>query len=90
MTISCSHEWYYLTTRALVGHSNHIIYMLIYVYDIIVASSLTHAIRRLFEQIQKEFAIKDLGDVHYFLGIEVQKKPKELILTQRKYICDLL
>lgn len=59
--------------------------MLIYVDDIIVASFSNHATRILLEQLQEEFAIKDLGDVHYFLGIEVQKKKSQgLILTQKK------
>jgi hypothetical protein len=34
------------------------------------------------------FAVKDLGNLSYFLGIEAQKNG--LLLTQQKYIGDLL
>ncbi|MFS7946899.1 putative RNA-directed DNA polymerase [Helianthus anomalus] len=36
------------------------------------------------------FAIKDLGPLHYFLGIEVVRSGLDLILSQKKYISDLL
>jgi hypothetical protein len=37
-----------------------------------------------------EFVLKNLRDLHYFLGIEVHKTPQGLILTQEKYVADLL
>lgn len=45
--------------------------MLIYVDDIIVASSTPDATSALLNDPKKDFALKDLGDLHYFLGIEV-------------------
>lgn len=33
-----------------------------------------------------EFEMKDLGTMHYFLGIEVLKKPGEIVLSQGKYV----
>lgn len=36
------------------------------------------------------FALKDLGDLHYFLGIEVTKPANEIHLSQAKYIADIL
>jgi histone deacetylase 1/2 len=49
------------------------IFLLIYVDDIIVASSSSAATTALLADLNKEFAIKNLGDLHYFLGIEVKK-----------------
>ena len=46
--------------------------MLIYADDIIVASSSQEATSALLKQLKHEFALKDLGDLHYFLGIEVK------------------
>ena len=34
--------------------------------------------------------MKDLGLMHYFLGLEVWQKPGEIFLTQEKYAVDIL
>jgi hypothetical protein len=33
---------------------------------------------------------KTLGDIHFFLGIEVKKTPNGILLSQEKYANDLL
>jgi hypothetical protein len=38
----------------------------------------------------KEFDIKDLGILRYFLDIEITCSHKDLFLSQRKYVLDLL
>jgi histone deacetylase 1/2 len=65
-------------------------FMLIYVDDIIVTSSSNEAIAALLKDLGANFALKDLGDLHYFLGIEVKKTRNGIILTQEKYATDLL
>lgn len=37
-----------------------------------------------------EFEMKDLGLVHYYLGLEVCKNPREIYLGQGNYIINLL
>ena len=37
-----------------------------------------------------EFEMKDLGMMHYFLGLEVRHKPSEIMLSQGKYVVDIL
>jgi hypothetical protein len=66
------------------------IYMLIYVDDIIIISSSPTATNKLLLQLQEDFAVKYLGYLHYFLGIEVAHYPDRLVLSQRKYIQDVL
>src|SRR4051794_41113432 len=66
------------------------IYVLIYVDDIIVTSSSDQAIAILLKVLNVHFAIKDLGKMHFFLGIEVTHTPHGLLLTQSKYSSDLL
>jgi histone deacetylase 1/2 len=44
----------------------------------------------LLKDLRKEFALKDLGDLHYFLGMEVQKSDDGLILSQTNYAQDIL
>jgi histone deacetylase 1/2 len=66
------------------------IYVLVYVDDIIVASSLADATGALLKDLEKEFALKDLGDLHYFLGIEVSKVSDGLLLSQQRYAADVI
>jgi Reverse transcriptase (RNA-dependent DNA polymerase). len=66
------------------------IFVLIYVDDIIVASSTQDAAEALLRDLKQDFALKDLGDLHYFLGIEVNKVSDGILLTQEKYASDLL
>jgi histone deacetylase 1/2 len=44
----------------------------------------------LLKDLKDDFALKDLGDLHFFLGIEVKKVHDVLSLTQKKYASDLL
>jgi histone deacetylase 1/2 len=64
--------------------------VLVYVDDIIVTSSSNKAIVALLQDLGSAFALKDLGDLHFFLGIEVNKFKQGIILTQKKYALDLL
>jgi hypothetical protein len=66
------------------------IYVLVYVDDIIVASSLADATGALLKDLEKEFALKDLGDLHYFLGIEVSKVSDGLLLSKQRYAADVI
>jgi histone deacetylase 1/2 len=50
------------------------IFLLVYVDDNIVASSSEEATHALLSNLKAEFALKDLGGLHYFLGIEVRKR----------------
>ena len=78
------------TSLFLYQKSGITIFVLIYIDDIIVASSSNEATSILLQELNKHFAIKDLGDLHFFLGIEVKKTKNGLILTQGKYAMDLL
>jgi histone deacetylase 1/2 len=78
-------------TSLFLYHKHDImIYVLIYVDDIIVTSSSDQAIAILLKELNVHFAIKDLGQLHFFLGIEVAHTPDGLVLTQHKYASDLL
>lgn len=66
------------------------IFVLVYVDDIIVASSSSEAVGPLFKKLQNDFALKDLGELHFFLGIEVKKVQNGLVLNQERYARDIL
>jgi histone deacetylase 1/2 len=64
--------------------------MLIYVDDIVVAISSEKVVDALLHDLGLDFALKDLGDLHYFLGIEVKKVHDGIILAQEIYANNLL
>ena len=47
-------------------------------------------IMELKKRLSKEFEIKDLGALKYFLGIEVARSMHGIFISQRKYVLDLL
>ena len=66
------------------------VYLLLYVDDIILTASSTELLRRTISALQREFAMKDLGPLHHFLGITVERRPDGLFLHQRTYTLDIL
>lgn len=57
-------------------------FLLMYVDDIIVVSSKEDVVSVLLQNLQKDFALKDRGELHYFLGIKVTKASNGILLTQ--------
>ena len=55
-----------------------------------MVSSSAAATDRLIHGLRSQFAVKDLGRLHYFLGVEVSHHHRSLVLTQQKYAGDLL
>jgi len=47
-------------------------------------------IDRVKDALNKTFKIKDLGDLRYFLGFEVARSKKGIMMNQRKYALELL
>jgi hypothetical protein len=64
--------------------------MLLYVNDIILTTSSMELLRRTISALQREFVMKDLGPLHHFLGITVERRPDGLFLHQRTYMFDIL
>jgi hypothetical protein len=66
------------------------IYLLIYVDNIVVVSSSDQAVGALLSDLRHDFALKDLGTLHYFLGIEVKKVKDGIALNQKKYAAEII
>uniref|UniRef100_A0A2N9GLJ4 Reverse transcriptase Ty1/copia-type domain-containing protein n=1 Tax=Fagus sylvatica TaxID=28930 RepID=A0A2N9GLJ4_FAGSY len=71
-------------------HHTVIAYLLLYVDDIVLTSNSTSFLDGLILQLRKVFDIKDLGPLHYFLGLQVSRTTDTLHVTQTKYASDLL
>jgi histone deacetylase 1/2 len=81
----CDPSLFMLKTGSL-----HLI-VLVYVDDIIITGSSLPHIQSLISKLNAEFALKQLGVLDYFLGIEVfHLADGSLLLSQAKYIRDLL
>eukprot|EP00253_Pinus_taeda_P006036 PITA_06036 len=63
--------------------------LVLYVDDLFLtgADPLIHECKR---ELASEFKMKDLGLMHYFLGLGVRQKPREIFLSQGKYVVKIL
>ncbi|GKB84552.1 putative RNA-directed DNA polymerase [Tanacetum coccineum] len=67
-----------------------LLYILVYVDDIIITSNNKGTISNIICQLGSAFALKDLGPLNYFLGIEIVLHVSGILLSQKKYILELL
>ncbi|XP_035547457.1 uncharacterized mitochondrial protein AtMg00810-like [Juglans regia] len=64
--------------------------LLLYVDDILLASSDLEAIESVKAALTVKFKLKDLGPAKFFLGMEIARSQKGISLSQRKYTLELL
>ena len=72
------------------GRESKISILIVYVDDIIVTGNDTEEIGNLKCHLISNFDIKSLGQLTYFLGIEVAYSKSGIVLSHHKYILDLL
>jgi hypothetical protein len=63
---------------------------LVYVDDIIITRSDIPLIEDLQRSLNSEFHMKDLGHLHYFLGLQVHSMSNGISLHQHKYTQEIL
>ena len=63
--------------------------LIVYIDKIIVTGSYIEEMELLEGVLAKEFEIKDLGNLKYFLGMEVSWSKKGIVVSQCKYVLDL-
>ncbi|CAL8138472.1 unnamed protein product [Prunus armeniaca] len=64
--------------------------LLIYVDDIVITGNDIRAIDSLKSFLRDHFRIKDLGELKYFLGIEVSLSQRGIYISQQKYALEIL
>lgn len=78
-------------TSLCMFHKNlRIIYLLVYVDDIVLTGNDESSIGKFSGRLRAEFSIKDMGTLNYFLGLEVSYNETGLFLNQSKYAHDIL
>ena len=64
--------------------------ILVYVDDLVLTGDDTEEINTITASLHHHFKIKNLGNLTYFLGLEIARNSTGLHLSQRKYTLDLL
>lgn len=78
-------------TSLFVLHNNHyILYLLVYIDDIILTGNNDVVVSQFVECLAQQFSLKEFGSLSYFFGVEVVPHHLGILLSQRRYIQDLL
>ena len=67
-----------------------IVFICIYVDDLIIGGDHEAEIAHVKTLMKQEFDMKDLGELRYFLGIEIVRTKEGIWLSQRQYALDML
>lgn len=66
------------------------IFLLVYyVNDIVYTSNNARLLSHFIDSISKKFSLEDIGNLHYFLRVEIIPLANGLFLFQHKYILDI-
>jgi hypothetical protein len=68
---------------------NELVILLLYVDDLFLSREET-LVAECKQRLAAEFEMKDLGLMHYFLGLEVWQSPERIFLNQGKYTIEIL
>jgi hypothetical protein len=74
----------------LYKHGSTVLFLLLYVDDIILTGNAPTAITELIATLAFAFELKDLGPLKYFLGLQIDYKPSGFFVHQTKYAMDVL
>lgn len=69
---------------------NNFVALLVYVDGVILAGNSLNKFEIIKTILDNAFKIKDLGQLKYFLGLEVAHSKARITIYQRKYYLDLL
>ncbi|XP_061346367.1 uncharacterized mitochondrial protein AtMg00810-like [Gastrolobium bilobum] len=64
--------------------------LIVYVDDMVLTGDDLEEMEKLENYLNTEFEMKSLGELKYFLGIEISRSKQGISLSQRKYTLDLL
>lgn len=78
--------------NSLFVYSSHLatVYILVYVDDLIITGDNINFMECFISDLHKTFALKDLGNLHYFLGVKIIRNHTGLIISQKGYTEDVL
>jgi hypothetical protein len=69
------------TSLFVYRHGSDIVYLLLFVDDIILTASSNSLLHQVIDALTAEFSMKDLGTLHHFLGVSVTQQSGGLFLS---------
>lgn len=78
------------TSLFVLKTKGHLMYLLIYVDDIIITGDNDDMVHMFVHLLSQQFSLKDLGKLSYFLSVEVLLNAHGILLSQQRYIMELL
>ena len=67
-----------------------LIIIAVYVDDLILAALSSSELAKIKEELSQKFDIKDLGNLHYIIGISVYQSSDIVMISQRNYVEEIL
>jgi hypothetical protein len=78
------------TSLFILSDDTNIFYLMVCVDDILLTGCNFVMLHHLIQLLSSKFKLRDLGVVHYFLGIAIQSTSMGLMLRKHKYILNIL
>ena len=72
------------------GGPNDLCALAVYVDDIVILTKTDEEMLFIKKQLSEKFKMNDLGELHYLLGVQVQRKDGTITLDQQQYLTKLL
>ena len=74
----------------VVDRMTYVCALAVYVDDIVILTKMDEEMLFIKKQLSEKFKMKDLGELHYLLGVQVQRKDGTITLDQQQYLTKLL
>ena len=60
----------------------------LYVDDVFITSRTMDGVKSILEMLKQDYSIKEMGDLHYYLGIKIERNRfnKQMFLSQKSYV----
>ena len=78
------------STLYIKGDQTNFLVISLYVDDLLVTDSSAELIQQFKDDMMQVFEMSDLGEMSYFLGMEVEQKNGDIFICQRKYAKEML
>lgn len=72
------------------SNNGNLVVILIYVDDLLITRSDLQEINVAKQSLHRNFKMKDLGELSYFLGIKLARSNEGILMSRRKYALEMI